>query len=60
MNEIEYGLQKEVFKNACGLAIITTVTAGFLGSVRVGSGLVIHKLGDGWSAPCAVRADSLP
>ena len=60
MNEIEYGLQKGVFQDACGLAIITTVTAGFLGSVRVGSGLVIHKLSDGWSAPCAVRIASNP
>eukprot|EP00619_Florenciella_sp_RCC1007_P016277 CAMPEP_0205946648 /NCGR_PEP_ID=MMETSP1325-20131115/69158_1 /ASSEMBLY_ACC=CAM_ASM_000708 /TAXON_ID=236786 /ORGANISM="Florenciella sp., Strain RCC1007" /LENGTH=442 /DNA_ID=CAMNT_0053317735 /DNA_START=118 /DNA_END=1442 /DNA_ORIENTATION=- len=54
VNEIEYGLQRGVFQDACGLAIITTVTAGFLGSVRVGSGLVIHRLHDGWSAPCAV------
>lgn len=38
-----------------GLAIITVFKAGFLGSARFGSGLVIARLPDGgWSAPSAI------
>jgi len=53
-NSPELNFKREVFRNAAGLAIITTCTAGFIGSVRVGSGLVIRRIGAGWSAPCAV------
>lgn len=38
-----------------GLAVITVFKAGFLGSGRFGSGLVVARLSDGtWSAPSAV------
>ena len=38
-----------------GLAIITVLKAGFLGSGRFGSGIVIARLSDGtWSAPSAI------
>jgi SH3 domain-containing YSC84-like protein 1 len=38
-----------------GLAVITVFKAGFLGSVRGGSGIVVARLSDGsWSAPSAV------
>jgi len=38
-----------------GLAILTVIKAGFLGSARFGSGLVIARLPDGsWSAPSAI------
>lgn len=44
-----------VLANAKGLAIITVLKAGFLGSGRFGSGLVVAKLPDGsWSAPSAI------
>ena len=38
-----------------GLAIITVLKAGFLGSARFGSGVVVARLSDGsWSAPSAL------
>lgn len=38
-----------------GLAILTVIKAGFLGSARFGSGLVVARLADGtWSAPSAL------
>ena len=38
-----------------GLAIITVLKAGFLGSARFGSGIVVARLSDGsWSAPSAL------
>lgn len=41
--------------NAKGLAILTVIKAGFLGSARFGSGLVVARLPDGsWSAPSAI------
>ncbi|CAM1506409.1 Fc.00g060500.m01.CDS01 [Cosmosporella sp. VM-42] len=44
-----------VLANAKGLAIITVLKAGFLGSGRFGSGLVVARLPDGsWSAPSAI------
>lgn len=41
--------------SAKGLAILTVIKAGFLGSARFGSGLVVARLPDGsWSAPSAI------
>ena len=38
-----------------GLAILTVIKAGFLGSARFGSGVVVARLADGtWSAPSAL------
>ena len=38
-----------------GLAILTVIKAGFLGSARFGSGIVVARLSDGtWSAPSAL------
>lgn len=38
-----------------GLAILTVLKAGFLGSARFGSGIVVARLADGsWSAPSAI------
>ena len=46
-----------ILSNAKGFAIITILKAGFLGSGRVGSGLVIARLPNGqWSAPSAIAA----
>ncbi|SPO04988.1 probable YSC84 Protein involved in the organization of actin cytoskeleton [Cephalotrichum gorgonifer] len=44
-----------VLENAKGLAILTVIKAGFIGSARFGSGLVVARLPDGsWSAPSAI------
>jgi len=44
-----------ILSNAKGLAVITVLKAGFLGSGRFGSGLVVARLPDGtWSAPSAI------
>lgn len=40
-----------------GLAILTVAKAGFLGSVRLGSGILVARLPDGsWSAPSAIAS----
>ncbi|CAJ2505215.1 Uu.00g126090.m01.CDS01 [Anthostomella pinea] len=45
----------QILANAKGLAILTVIKAGFLGSARFGSGLVVARLPDGsWSAPSAI------
>ncbi|GAB7338162.1 hypothetical protein MBLNU457_4513t1 [Dothideomycetes sp. NU457] len=45
----------EVLARAKGLAIMTVFKAGFLGSARFGSGVVVARLADGsWSAPSAI------
>jgi len=44
-----------VLANAKGLAILTVIKAGFLGSARYGNGIVVARLSDGtWSAPSAI------
>ncbi|KAF2124090.1 DUF500-domain-containing protein [Dothidotthia symphoricarpi CBS 119687] len=45
----------QVLANAKGLAILTVFKAGFLGTARFGSGIVVARLSDGsWSAPSAI------
>ncbi|KAJ9192637.1 hypothetical protein DTO166G4_9180 [Paecilomyces variotii] len=45
----------EILAGAKGLAILTVLKAGFLGSARFGSGVVVARLADGsWSAPSAI------
>ncbi|OJJ45445.1 hypothetical protein ASPZODRAFT_70066 [Penicilliopsis zonata CBS 506.65] len=45
----------EILEGAKGLAILTVLKAGFLGSARFGSGVVVARLADGtWSAPSAI------
>ncbi|KAL1892676.1 hypothetical protein Cpir12675_004444 [Ceratocystis pirilliformis] len=44
-----------ILARAQGLAILTVIKAGFLGSARFGSGLVVARLPNGsWSAPSAI------
>ncbi|KAG9243885.1 hypothetical protein BJ878DRAFT_98266 [Calycina marina] len=44
-----------VLANAKGLAVLTVIKAGFLGSARYGNGIVVARLTDGsWSAPSAI------
>ncbi|KAI1006408.1 SH3 domain-containing protein [Podosphaera aphanis] len=45
----------DVLANAKGLAILSVIKAGFLGSARYGNGIVVARLSDGsWSAPSAI------
>ncbi|KAL8860576.1 MAG: hypothetical protein Q9178_002929 [Gyalolechia marmorata] len=45
----------QVLANAKGLAVLTVIKAGFLGTARFGSGIVVARLADGtWSAPSAL------
>ena len=45
----------EILAKAKGLAVLTVLKAGFLGSGRFGSGVVVARLADGsWSAPSAI------
>ncbi|KAJ5595151.1 uncharacterized protein N7459_001359 [Penicillium hispanicum] len=45
----------EILAGAKGLAILTVLKAGFIGSGRFGSGIVVARLADGsWSAPSAI------
>ncbi|KEF54377.1 uncharacterized protein A1O9_09543 [Exophiala aquamarina CBS 119918] len=44
-----------ILANAKGLAVLTVFKAGFVGSGRLGSGIVVARLADGsWSAPSAI------
>lgn len=47
--------QRKALISGQGLAILTVLKAGFLGSGRFGSGLVVARLADGtWSAPSGI------
>lgn len=49
------GVPGDVTKSIQGLAILTVLKAGFLGSGRYGNGVVVARLADGtWSAPSAI------
>ncbi len=43
-----------VMQNAKGLAILTVTKAGFIGSARGGSGIVVARTAKGWSGPSAI------
>ncbi len=43
-----------VLRNAKGLAILTGTKAGFIGSVRGGTGIVVARTAKGWSGPSAI------
>ncbi|CED84957.1 Uncharacterized conserved protein [Phaffia rhodozyma] len=54
-NGLDKMIPRQVMEHAKGFAIFTVVKAGFLVSVRAGSGVVIARLSDGtWSAPTAI------
>ena len=49
------GIPASLMADAQGLVFITVFKAGFLASLRIGTGLIIAKLPDGqWSAPSAI------
>ena len=50
----ERSIPRQVLRDAKGLAIITVVKAGFIVSGRGGTGLVISRVGKGWSGPSAI------
>jgi len=55
----ETSIPEEVLNNAEGLVILNEVKGGFIFSGGVGSGLVIARLGHGWSAPSAIGTGSV-
>jgi len=50
----EQRIPKCVLDNACGIVIMSIVKGGFIFSGRIGSGIVLAKAPDGWSAPSAI------
>ncbi len=50
----EQSIPREVLNNAQGLAVMTVLKGGFIFSGRIGSGLVIARTSEGWSAPSAI------
>ncbi|HXG52801.1 MAG TPA: YSC84-related protein [candidate division Zixibacteria bacterium] len=52
----ESGIPPAVMRAARGLAILNVTKAGFVGSVRGGSGIVVQRTETGWSGPSAIGA----
>ena len=50
----EKAIPPGVIKAARGLAILTVTRAGFIGSSRGGTGIVVARTDIGWSAPSAI------
>src|SRR6476660_4926881 len=50
----EKGIPPAVLKAAKGVAILTVTKAGFLGSGRGGTGVVVARLNKGWSGPSSI------
>ena len=48
-----------VMRAARGLAILTVTKAGFIGSVRGGTGVVVARTQNGWSGPSAIGTGGL-
>lgn len=55
----ETGIPPAVMRAAKGLAILTVTKAGFIGSGRGGSGVVVARTGSGWSGPSAIGTGGL-
>lgn len=55
----ERGIPPAVMRAAKGLAILTVTKAGFIGSGRGGSGVVVARTGNGWSGPSAIGTGGL-
>ncbi|MDZ4346694.1 MAG: YSC84-related protein [Candidatus Binatia bacterium] len=55
----ERGIPHAVMRAAKGLAILTVTKAGFIGSARGGSGVVVARTGNGWSGPSAIGTGGL-
>ncbi len=50
----ERAIPDNVLRDAKGVAILTVTKAGFIGSARGGSGIVIARTAKGWSGPSAI------
>ncbi len=50
----EQSIPPAIVKNARGLAILTVMKGGFIFSGRVGKGIVIARIKEGWSGPSAI------
>jgi SH3 domain-containing YSC84-like protein 1 len=55
----EKAIPPGVIKAARGLAILTVTKAGFIGSARGGTGVVVARTEKGWSAPSAIGTGGL-
>ena len=55
----ESGIPPAVIRAARGLAILTVTKAGFIGSVRGGTGVVVARTEKGWSGPSAIGSGGL-
>ncbi len=55
----EAAIPPAVMRAARGLAILTVSKAGFIGSVRGGSGIVVERTANGWSGPSAIQTGGL-
>jgi lipid-binding SYLF domain-containing protein len=55
----EKGIPPAVLKAARGVAILTVTKAGFIGSVRGGSGVVVARTDKGWSGPSEIGTGGL-
>jgi lipid-binding SYLF domain-containing protein len=55
----ENAIPPAVMRAARGLAILTVTKAGFIGSVRGGTGVVVARTGKGWSGPSAIGTGGL-
>ena len=55
----ERGIPPAVMRAARGLAILTVTKAGFIGSVRGGTGVVVARTQNGWSGPSAIGTGGL-
>jgi lipid-binding SYLF domain-containing protein len=55
----ERGIPPAVMRAARGVAILTVTKAGFIGSVRGGSGVVVERTANRWSGPSAIGTGGL-
>lgn len=55
----ESAIPPAVMGAARGLAILTVSKAGFIGSIRGGSGVVVARMEKGWSGPSAIGTGGL-
>lgn len=49
----------DILEKAKGLAILTVIRGGFMFSARGGSGIVVARMADGWSAPSSIGMASV-
>jgi SH3 domain-containing YSC84-like protein 1 len=55
----EKGIPPSVLRAARGVAILTVTKAGFIGSARGGTGVVVARTDKGWSGPSAIGTGGL-